>query len=375
MTKFPVQTQRTIQDILLSEGIPMAWMQNTTTSSPVLGTDLQSFSLNFQTGNYVTSACFMPYITKLTLRATRDILISLRVDNAASRKFRGYNDNVVPNGYSRINTDIFLKANEIYTIDNNNIQMFGWLHNFTVTCKDSVGTPVTFYTNIFGYNITKNTNVNSSRQLLWVGDSISYGTGSMEFESITSANPVQSSTANQEPFTQQVKKSLIYKGYDFWLTNKAQSSMTTDSVVQAIKWGYYDNTQPEFIIIQIGANDANNLGSGGLSNSTNQAIFLSNITFINNYFSKRFSSAKILWLGSTPSADNPTEANIAIGRGIMSTYITGLNNPNIKYNSLATAFDRTLPANYLSADTIHPTAQNSIASNIQNHINSLNWYM
>lgn len=374
MTKFPVQTQRTIQDILLSEGIPMAWQQNTTTSSPTAGTDLQYFSLNLGTGGYVTSACFMPYITKLTLRATRDILISLRVDNLGSRKFRGYNDNVVPNGYSRINTDIFLKANEIYTIDNNNIQMFGWLHNFTIVCKDSVGTPVTFYTNIFGYNITKNTNINASRQLLWVGDSISNGTGSADFEYVTSANPTQSSTANQEPFTQQVKKSLIYKGYDFWLTNKAQSSMTTDSVVQAIKWGYYDNTQPEFVIIQIGANDGNNLGSGGLSNSTNKAIFLSNITFINNYFSKRFPFAKILWLGSTPSADNSTEANIAIGRGIMSTYINGLANNNIKYASLATSFDRTISTNYLTSDTIHPTAQNAIANTIQTIINSTNWY-
>lgn len=374
MGKFPVQTQRNIQDICLTEGIPMAWQYNTTTASPILGTDLQLFSLNSQTGSFVTSACFMPYIHKFTIRATRDILISLRIDNVANRKFRGFNDNVIPNGYPRINTDIFLKANEVYTIDNNQMQIFGWLHNFTITCKDSIGTAVTFYTNIFGYNITKNTNINASRQLLWVGDSISNGTGSIEFENVTSGNPSQSSTANQEPFTQQVKKSLIYKGYDFWLTNKAQSSMTTDSIVQAIRWGYYDNTTPEFIIIQIGANDANNLGSGGLSNSTNQAIFLSNITFINSYFSKRFPSSKIMWLGSTPSADNTTETNIAIGRGIMSTYINGLANQNIKYNSLVTAFDRTNTANYLSADTIHPTAQNSIATAIQTAINSFGWY-
>lgn len=374
MARFPVSTQRTIQDILLSEGVPSAWHANTVLASVTNGQDVQT--LLFDSGvSFPTNACFMPYVTGVTIKASRDITLSVRVDNNSPRKFRGTNDNIIPNSYSRINTTLILKANEAYRIDYNQLMLWGWLSTITIVNTDANTSAVTISTNIFGYNITKNTNINASRQLLWVGDSISYGTGSTHFEFVTSPNPAQSSTPNQEPFTQQVKKSLIYKGYDFWLTNKAQSSMTTDSVVQAIKWGYYDNTQPEFIIIQIGANDANNLGSGGLSNSTNQAIFLSNITFINNYFSKRFSSAKILWLGSTPSADNPTEANIAIGRGIMSTYITGLNNPNIKYNSLATAFDRTLPANYLSADTIHPTAQNSIASNIQNHINSLNWYM
>jgi lysophospholipase L1-like esterase len=374
MSRFPVNTQRNIQEILLTEGIPSSWTMNTVLASVTNGQEVQNFYFDSGTGSYLTNPSFMPYITGVTLRASRDIIISFRVDNIINKKFKGPNDNVTPNGYSRINTQIYLKANELYKIDTNQLILFGWLSSFTILNIDPTTTAVTINTNILGYNITKNTNIFASKQLLWIGDSISYGTGATNFENVTTPTPVQSSTPNQEPFTQQVKKNLIYKGYDFWLTNKAQSSMTTDGVVQAIKWGYYDNTSPELICIMIGANDADNLGSGGLSNVTNQGIFLSNITFINNYFSKRFPSAKILWIGSTPSADTPTETNIAIGRGIIDTYISGLSLPNIKYTSLVNAFVRTTAANYLTADTIHPTAQNAIATAIQTFIDTTGWY-
>lgn len=375
MGKFPVQTQRTIEDICLTEGVPMAWAANTTTASPSIGTDLVVLTtFESGTGSYGTGPVYMSYITGLSIMASRDIQISLRVDNIANRKFRGTNDQTTPNSYPRINTTIALKANERYFIKDNILQMLGFPSNIYVVCADSVGTSVTINLNMFGYNLTKNTNLYASRQLLWVGDSISNGTGSVHYENVTSDNPTQSSTANQEPFSQQIKKNLIYKGYDFWLTNKSQSSMTTDSVVQAIKWGYYDNSNPDFIVIMIGANDAYNLGVGGLSVTANQTIMLSNITFINNYFSKRFPNAKILWLGSTPSSNSTDEAKIEIGRGIINTYITGLNNNNIKYTSLASAFDKTNSANYLTSDTIHPTAQNLIASTIQTYIDSTGWF-
>jgi lysophospholipase L1-like esterase len=373
MANFPVINQRNINDICLAEGIPQAWALNTTTASPVVGTDLIAYDFQ-NNGAYTTSPNFTAYITGCSIMASRDINISLRIDNIANRKFRGPNDQLVPNSYPRINTSINLKANERYYIKDNILQIFGYFPNLSITCTDNVGTAVTMSVNIFGYNITKNTNIFASKQLLWVGDSISNGTGSVHFESVTSPNPTQSSTPNQEPFAQQVKKYLINKGYDFWLTNKAQSSMTTDSVVQAIKWGYYDMANPSLIVIMIGANDAYNLGVGGISVTANQTIFLQNITYINNYFIKRFPNSKILWLGSTPSNNSTDEARYEIGRGIINTYITGLSNSNIKYYSLASAFDRTNTANYLTSDTTHPTAQNAIALAINNYIDSTNWF-
>lgn len=373
MANFPVINQRNINDICLAEGIPQAFGTSVTTASPASGADL-FITNNLLNLTYGLGPNFMFYTTSFTILATRDITISLRVDNITNRKFRGPNDQLIPNSYSRINKPINLKANERYTIKDNIFQILGWDLNLHVVCLDSVGTPVTISVDMFGYNLTKNTNIFASKQLLWVGDSISNGAGSISFEGVTTPTPTQSSTANQEPFAQQVKKNLINKGYDFWLTVKAQSSMTTDSVVQAIKWGYYDMANPDLIVIMIGANDAYNLGVGGLSVTANQTIFLNNITFINNYFSKRFPNAKILWLGSTPSANTTDEARIEIGRSIINSYITGLNNSNIKYYSLATVFNRTNTANYLASDAIHPTAQNAIATAINNFIDTTNWY-
>jgi lysophospholipase L1-like esterase len=374
MANFPVINQRNINDICLAEGIPQAFNFSNTVSTPTNGTDLITATTFSNVGSFGLNSNFMFYPTSFTIISSRDIQISFRVDNVANRKFRGPNDQNVPNSYTRINTAIQLRANERYTIKDNIFQNFGFDPNIYVVCTDTIGTAVTISVNFFGYNLTKNSNVFASRQLLWVGDSISYGTGSTSFENVTTTNPTQSSTANQEPFAQQIKKNLINKGYDFWLTNKAQSSMTTDSIVQAIKWGYYDMSNPNLIVIMIGANDAYNLGVGGLNVSANQTIFLNNITFINNYFLKRFPNSKILWLGSTPSATNADETRIEIGRGIINTYITGLSNTNIKYYSLATAFDRTNTANYLTSDTIHPTAQNAISIAIQSFIDTTNWY-
>jgi lysophospholipase L1-like esterase len=374
MSRFPVSAQRDINEIVLTEGIPFGLSKKDTVSSPTNGTNIQDFVFTSGSGSYPLRTWATIYFTKLRLVSSRDVYISIRVDNAGSNKFAGVSDNTIPNGYVRLNINVDLKAGVPYDVDNNQIQMFGYMPNISFVCRDTVGTAVTLETTIYGYQIGKNTNIGATRQLLWVGDSISNGTGSAAFENVPVVPGVQSSTTNQEPFTQQVKKSLIYKGYDFWLTNKAQSSMTTSSIVQAIKWGYYDNTTPELVIIQIGANDANNLGSGGLSVTANQTLFLQNVTFINAYFTKRFSNAKVLWLGSTPSADNTTEDRIVISRGIISAYITGLSNPNIKYSSLAAAFDRTNTSNYLEADTIHPTAQNSIAGAISNFINTTGWY-
>lgn len=374
MSRFPVSTQRDINEIILTEGVPFGLSKKDTIASPTNGTDLTNFSFVTGTGAYQVLPWGGVFISKATITATRDVAVSLRVDNVATNKFAGVSDNVTPNSYIRLNFNIDLKAGIPYVIDNNQMQLFGYLPNLVIVCRDSVGTAVTIETAFLGYHITKNANIKATRQMLWVGDSIANGTGSQFFESVPAVPGAQSSTPNQEPFTQQVKKSLIYKGYDFWLTNKAQSSMTTSGVVQAIKWGYYDNTTPELIVIQIGANDANNLGSGGLSVTANQTLFLQNVTFINNYFSKRFSNAKVLWLGSTPSSDNTTEDRIIIGRGIINTYITGLSNPNIKYNSLVSAFVRTNTANYLTSDTIHPTAQNNIAAAITTFINTTGWY-
>jgi len=374
MANFPVINQRNINDICLAEGIPQAFSGTSTTATPTLGTDLLTTLNIYNQNNYNIGPNSMYYITSFTIIASRDINISFRIDNITNRKFRGPNDQIVPNGYPRINIPITLKANERYTITDNVFQILGWDQNMYIVCNDAIGTAVTISVNLFGYNITKNTNIFASRQLLWIGDSISFGTGAISFDNVTTPTPTQSSTANQEPFPQQVKKYLINKGYDFWLTNKAQASMTTDSVVQGIKWGYYDMSNPSLIVIMIGANDANNLGSGGLSVSANQTIFLNNITFINNYLIKRFPASKILWLGSTPSATTSDENKIEIGRGIMNTYITNLANPNIKYYSMATAFDRTNTANYLASDAIHPTAQNVIATAINNFLDTTGWY-
>ena len=354
-----------LDDICREEGMAMSGFSNTS------GLTLTSVGQNIatiyfdQNSSYPVLSNFFPAIKHITFLSNRAITLGIRVDNTASNAFRGANDNITPNGYTRINTQIALQANVRYTL-NHPLLQFGFTSPVTLVLMgydNTDSTPLTLNVEYAGYSITKNTDITADKVLLWIGDSISYGTGSGSFEAGT-----------QEPFAQQVKKSIIERGYRFRLINKSQSSMTTSSIVQAIKWGYYNVRQADFICIMIGANDANNLGSGGLSSSTNQTIFQNNIDYIITYFNKRFPNAKILMLGSTPSSDNTTEARIATSRTIMQARVTAYANNNVKYVNLGSSFDRTNSANYLSADTIHPTAQNSIASAIITGINSLLWF-
>lgn len=311
-----------------------------------------------------------PYFTSFYLYCNRDLVVSLRTDDVTGYKFKGDNDNLIPNSYMRINTRIALKANVPFKIDKEMMMSLGWPGQLAVVLisydtTDSPAThPVNIYVNAFGYLIPKLTDVSANLAVMWMGDSITRGTGSTPIEQNNSA----------EHYSLQVTRSLKQRGYRFRPILKAQSSMTTSSQIQAMKWGYYDAERADLIINMIGANDVYNLLPGGLTNTTAQATYKANLTTLIKYNLALYPNAKILMLGTTPSHDDAQEAITITSRTLMQQVVTTINNPNVKYGSLATAFDRTNTANYLPGDNIHPTAQNAISAAIMTIIDGTGWY-
>lgn len=361
-----INSPQNLDAIAIKEGTPISVWQsfsNITLTGP--GQTLGDIRLD-QTGAFPVPPAFFPYIKKVTFMASRDVRISVRTFNTPSTIFKGVNDNVTPNSFTRINETFGLKAGVKYSIDST-LFYWAWMTPITivVTGYDTSDTStLTLDVNFDGYSVSKNPDMYAPNTALWIGDSITFGTGSDHLEN----------TPDREHFSLQVTRFLREKGYRFKACNKGVSSATSSSLMQAKKWGFYEINQASLIIVMIGANDANNLGSGGLGNITNQNIFRSNIQSMISYFQKRYKGANILMMGSTPSADTPTENLIQVSRNILQDVVTTLNLPYIKYVSLANAFDRLNPANYLPSDTIHPVAQNAISAAIINYLSTLNWY-
>lgn len=371
MSNFPVDvlnfnTNITLDDICREEGMPMAGSAFVTAFPLVTNSNV--LDVNFRAPGALGGITpnFFPVIKTLRILSNIDIRIGMRVDNAGSNVFKGDNDNTTPTSYTRVNTVIHLKANVVYELRDTNLLNFGYMGLITFVNTQFLtaeNRTIDLSVDWSGFSITKNTDISANKVMLGVGDSIMFGTGAGYFEDLA-----------QEPYFQNVKKSLIEKGYRVRGVNKAISSMTSSSICRAINWGFYNVRAADLILIVIGANDADNLGAGGLGVVANQTIFTNNINYIINFFNKRFPDAKILMCGSTPSSINATETRIETGRAIIQQCVTSFNKDNVKYLSLATAFDRTNTANYLPSDTIHPTAQNDIANVIKARLLALNWF-
>lgn len=376
---------RSLDDIVaLRENNPWSGqMDLAATTLTGVGQNLVSILYWSSIGSFPIQACFMPHIKSWNIMANRDIKLGIRIDNANPYDFRGPDDfSVTPNSFTRVNFILDLKANVRHVERDFKFTRIGWnspfsLVNLGYDVADS--TQLTLDINFHGQSITKNTDLTAPYVVQGIGDSLMFGTGATEIEASSYVLVGSEYVYPQEPFMQQVRKYLYRLGYRFWLTNKAQSSSTTSSIVHGIKWGYYDLDRTDLIICMIGANDANNLGStGGLSVTANQTKFSNNIDYILNWKQKRYPSAKMLMLGSTPSSDNTTETRIEIGRQIMAARVAAINDSKIKYKSLANAFDRTVQANYLGGngtDTIHTVKQKEVADLINAELTSLGWYV
>ncbi|TDE15299.1 SGNH/GDSL hydrolase family protein [Dyadobacter psychrotolerans] len=356
----------TMKDICETEGMPWTYVTRLRgTAITSVGQDLALVNFSFGS-TYNISPPFFPYISSLRVKSNRKIDISIRVDNIANNIFKGPNDNLAPNGYSRINAPYPLVPNQYFEIEHEFLKI-GWMSTvtFVVAGYDATDTtPLDLDIVFVGHSITKQLDRNADFVFRFDGDSITNGTGAGYFEN----------DRNTEHFSLQINRHLKSRGYRSRPVNKGQGSMTTDGMVQAIKWGYYDIQRADLICIMIGANDANNLGSGGMSTPANRVIFENNMRFIINYNRAMYPNAKIMIFGSTPSADNTTEARIELGRQIQASIVASINSPNLKYESLANAFDRTNTANYLASDTIHPTAQKAISDAMIAAINATGWF-
>jgi len=363
--KLSVKQLPCIQDIVASEGMRSS-LSCKYTGSYTVGAAFRNWSIGFSgdVGSYgAVNSNKMFYVDSITIFSSKALQLRIAYPDPVPNIFQGANDNITPNSFSRWKFDFFIAKNQTIILPINNfffIEKEG-VQGIVIEDLDPSDTSVFKFSALFnGYNVSYNRKWNTNRVLLWIGDSIANGTGASAIGKVNA------------PYTHTVKRWLNeVKQYDCRMCNKAQSSMTTSSFIRALEWEYYSIDSADMIMFQLGANDANNLGSGGLSTPANQTIFRDNIKKAISFKQSMYPSSIMLMLGSTPSADNTTENNIIIGRTIMSEEVSLVADPKIKYLSLANSFDRTNPANYLPSDTIHPVAQDAIASTITTYLNTI----
>ena len=84
MSRFPVSTQRDINEIILTEGIPFSLSRKDTIASPSPGTNITVFDFTFGSGSYQVLPWGTAFLSKITFTASRDISISIRVDDVAT---------------------------------------------------------------------------------------------------------------------------------------------------------------------------------------------------------------------------------------------------------------------------------------------------
>jgi len=201
--------------------------------------------------------------------------------------------------------------------------------------------------NLAGYVFSADMNFNANKVMLWIGDSVSRG---------SSINPTVYNGSNwataSSPLSHyiwQVRNHFQTRGIDCRVVNKSMGGYTSISTGYWLNQGWLDIEQVDIIFYQMGINDT--------TAPTSSGNFTTELQRIISLRDRKYPTAKIVFVGATPLNNNTTEATLATFRTLMSNEASAPD--NIYYVSLATAFDRTVLANYTSSDGVHP----NIASN------------
>ena len=190
--------------------------------------------------------------------------------------------------------------------------------------------------------VTDDLNLTAPKTILVAGDSTTNGTG-------------PTVTANMYPF--RFKQFLQLKGIDTRIVLKSVSGSTTSNHETWRLAGFYDVARIDFILYDLGINDA---GAGvAVGDVSTSGTYLYNLNKFVTAMSSRWPGVKIVVLGVKPLENNTSETQAALYRTAASTYVAGLANANIKYTNLGVAFDRTAGLTfYVSSDTagqrVHP---------------------
>jgi lysophospholipase L1-like esterase len=203
------------------------------------------------------------------------------------------------------------------------------------------GAPIHITGSVLGYAVASDMHFNARKSMIWIGDSISKGSGGGDY------------IGPQGHHAFIAKDHLCNLGYDYRMILKAEGGKTTaDSEVWRTQQGLTvaRPRQVGVIVYNMGANDW-----------PAPATALTNLGLFVPWARKIYPQATIIVMGPSPAQDNTSEAGIATIRTNYQGYVAGLADPRVLYCNLGTAFDRTdFATNYSSADTpgygIHPSA-------------------
>lgn len=193
---------------------------------------------------------------------------------------------------------------------------------------DTDKTGVNTFVYATGYRLTDDLNFSAEKVYWHIGDSITAG----------GTGP----TNKTKQYDWQILDYLRSQGHSIRMLNTSVSGTTAAFHDTRRAMGGYELPQADFIAYSLGTNDA----SGG----TTAAAFKTNIASIITHKQTRHPNAKMLILGATPRESDTVETALALLRTAASQAVAEANDPNVKYLSLGSAFDRKLVSNYASSD-------------------------
>lgn len=191
--------------------------------------------------------------------------------------------------------------------------------------------------NVHGRLIYDDIDVDAGKLIFGIGDSIFNGVGA---------------TTKNACWMWGVKKFYEGKGIRSRVSLKSKSGSTSGDHKNWLDLGLYDSApKPDLFVYELMANDA--------AQSIPTATYLANMQKAVNWARARWPAAKILVVGCHGLENDPFEANAVAMRAAADGWVSGLGDAQVKYVSLATAFDRKVAANFASTDTagqrVHPS--------------------
>jgi hypothetical protein len=190
----------------------------------------------------------------------------------------------------------------------------------------------------FGYSVTDDLDFDAPKVTMVAGDSISIGT-------IT--------TRGADLWPLRFKDRLQGVGVRSRIVLKGINGSTSAQHDSLRRSGFHDISQCDLFFYALSVNDAQAGTTGPTYTARLQAFW--------DWFRLRYPGAKMVVLGATPLENNTWHANAEVLRAAAAAWVAGVNNPNqLAFINLATAFDRTVSANFAASDTagqrLHPTA-------------------
>lgn len=213
----------------------------------------------------------------------------------------------------------------------------GWGEVRIRTVLDATPTGAYVIGTASGTAVYDDLNYGADKVMLVVGDSILNGTVG-----------VTDKKYSMEWLTRDYFRS---RGVNLRVINKAVSGSTSGDHERFRAHGLYDLPQVDYLHYQLGTNDA----GAGVSSATYKANVAAMIAFKKAVYPN---AQMVVW-GPTPRQNSTYETALIAMRTAAQEAVTEAASSKVRYASLATAFDRTVEANFAASDTsgdkVHPS--------------------